>query len=219
MLEVDLDPSRVHVVTHGLDHDLIPPANTRRFPPKRIGFIGSVLPSKGIHVLLKAMALLNNPSLECHIYGEILPFHGDNSYGERLKELVPPNLPVLFHGRYDQEQLPQILQELDICVVPSLWWESFCLTIREAMLAGLPVVASNLGAMAEALREIDARLLFRPDDPEDLARVLTNLATDADRYVRQRSLTFRLGDNIDIRIKRTIRISKANVTVVLLIEQ
>ncbi|HMS16519.1 MAG TPA: glycosyltransferase [Planctomycetota bacterium] len=199
MLEIALDPDRVHVVAHGLDHDLIPPAVARRFPPKRIGFIGTVLPSKGVHVLLKAMELLNNPTLECHIYGEILPFHGDTTYGDRLRKFQDCVPGLKFHGRYTQEALPGILAGLDICVVPSLWYESFCLTIREAMLAGLPVVASDLGAMAEALHGIDARLLFRRNDPEDLARVLTELATDFDRYqqhTRNRCRVRTLGDMV-----------------------
>ena len=52
--------------------------------------------------------------------------------------------------------------ELDILVVPSLWWETFCLTIREGQLAGVPVIASDLGAMREALDGEECGLLFQP---------------------------------------------------------
>lgn len=182
MLEIPLDPSKVVAVPHGLDFDLLPGTPVRRFPPGRIGFIGSVLPSKGVHILIEAMNLLGNPALECHIYGEALPFHGDREYGARLRALARPDLPFHFHGKYSQEDLPRILAGLDILVAPSLWWESFCLTIREAMLMGLPAVASDLGAMGEAYRTLAPRQLFAPGDPRDLARALTELATDFDAY-------------------------------------
>jgi glycosyltransferase involved in cell wall biosynthesis len=51
-----------------------------------------------------------------------------------------------------------------VLVVPSLWWETFCLTIREGLMAGVPVVASDLGAMREALDGEEHGLLFRPGD-------------------------------------------------------
>ena len=182
MVEAGLDAQRVIAVPHGLDHDLIPRSAVRRFPPKRVGFIGSLLPSKGVHILVEALNRLDNQSLECHIHGECLPFHGDTSYLVRLKEQARNGLHFEFHGRYRQEDLGEILSGLDLLVVPSLWWETFCLTIREAMLAGVPVVASDLGAMAEALRSIDSRLLFRPGDPNDLQRAMSLLATDEEFY-------------------------------------
>ena len=49
-------------------------------------------------------------------------------------------------------------------VVPALWLETFCLTIREAMLAGVPVLASDLGAMHEALSDLELDLLVNADE-------------------------------------------------------
>ena len=55
-------------------------------------------------------------------------------------------------------------------VVPSTWYEMGPLTIVEAFACGLPVIASNLGSMAEVVRHRHNGLLFTPGDPEDLAR-------------------------------------------------
>jgi rhamnosyltransferase len=184
MLEINLDPDRVIAVPHGLDHDLVPPRSSWRYPPKKIGFIGSVMPTKGVHVLIDAMNRLGNPEVECHVFGEVLDFHGDKGYGDRLSAQARKDLPFFFHGAYEQADLPRILHDLDVVVVPSLWWETFCLTIREAMLARVPVLASDLGAMHEALADLNLDLLFRPGDGQDLAYKLYALANDESLYRR-----------------------------------
>jgi len=184
MLDIDLEADRVFAVPHGLDHGLIPPRKRVCFPPRRIGFIGSVIPTKGVHVLVEAMNFIGNPDIECHVWGEVQNFHGDGLYLDRLKAQARDDLPFHFHGAYDQDQLPEILGDLDVLVVPSLWWETFCLTIREAMLAGVPVVASDLGGMHEALADLDLDLLFKPGDAQDLTWKLYALAADEDLYNR-----------------------------------
>jgi glycosyltransferase involved in cell wall biosynthesis len=149
-------------------------------PIRHIGFIGSVIPSKGVHVLCAAFARLNRPDLVLHLHGETPSFHGDTGYVERLRQMIPPHLGVQFHGRYEQRDLPRLLAALDLLVVPSLWWESYCLTAREGALAGLPVVASRLGALEEAIADGIA-IGFTPGDSEDLNRVLARILATTDR--------------------------------------
>src|SRR5690606_22752750 len=60
---------------------------------------------------------------------------------------------------------------------PSLWFENSPLTIHEAFQGGVPVVVTDLGGMAELLRD-GGGLLFRRGDPADLARVLARLADE-----------------------------------------
>lgn len=54
-------------------------------------------------------------------------------------------------------------------VVPSLWYEGFPLVIIEAFATGLPVIASDIGSLAEIVDHGRTGLLFRPGDPDDLA--------------------------------------------------
>jgi glycosyltransferase involved in cell wall biosynthesis len=177
-----LPEGSVRVVENGLP--LAPWSETPRRPrtggPVRIGFIGSVLPSKGVHLLLQAFRRLGDPSdLRLDVWGEVLPFHNDRTYGERLEALREGfEHAVTLHGRYENEDLPAILGGLDVVVVPSIWYEAFCLTIREAFLAGVAVVASNHGAMAEAIEDGVTGLLFEAGDPESLAACITRLAAD-----------------------------------------
>ena len=173
---------RVRVVANGLPTASYAGLERRRAGsgPLRIGFIGSVLPSKGVHLLMEAFRRLGDPlGLSLHIWGEVLPFHNDRTYGERLEALRSGfETAITLHGRYANDDLPQILAELDVLVVPSLWYEAFALTIREAFLAGVPVVTANHGAMAEAVEHGRTGLLFETGDVASLAGCLRRLADD-----------------------------------------
>lgn len=166
--------ARVFVAPYGLPLDELRAAPRPRRPVRHIGFIGSVIPSKGVHVLCAAFDRLDRTDLVLDVYGEMPSFHGDTGYPDRLRAMVRPHLTVRFHGRYEQRDVPRILAGLDVLVVPSLWWESYCLTAREGALAGLPVVASRLGALEEAVADGIA-IGFAAGDADDLAGALRGL--------------------------------------------
>jgi len=175
-IEWGIDPTRLYVAPYGLVAEDFASAHPPR-PARNIGFIGSVIPSKGVHTLCDAFNRLNRSDLILHIHGETPSFHGDTGYVDRLRQLLNPQLDVRFHGRYEQRDVAGILAALDVLVVPSLWWESFCLTAREGALAGLPVVASRLGALEEAV-DSGMAIGFRAADAGDLAQVLSRVLSD-----------------------------------------
>jgi glycosyltransferase involved in cell wall biosynthesis len=162
--------SQVFVAPYGVSRDVAGPPRQPR-PRRHVGFIGSVIPTKGVHVLCEAFSRLDRADLVLHIHGETPVFHGDATYVDRVRQLVPPHLTVRFHGRYERDDLPAILDALDVLVVPSLWWESYCLTVREGALAGLPVIASRLGGIEDAIEDGIATG-FRAGDAGELARQL-----------------------------------------------
>jgi glycosyltransferase involved in cell wall biosynthesis len=145
----------------------------------RFGYIGSILPSKGVHILIEAFKLIGGSDQRLHIWGEVLPFHKDTNYGHRLAVLTKGwESSIQLHGRYENEDLPKILSNIDVLVAPSIWYEAFCLTVREGFLAGVPVIASNFGAMAEAIEDGETGLLFNVGDSVDLSRKMGRLMTD-----------------------------------------
>lgn len=184
MLDFPIDPGRIVALPHGLDHEPYRSIQRKPRPVRKIGFIGSVIPIKGPHVLVDAFRLLGRPDLELHIHGDAFAFHDDKDYRDRLKSRTIGMRNVFFHGAYLPPDLPRILSELDVLVVPSLWWESFCLTIREGQLAGIPVIASDLGAMREALDGEGCGLLFRAGDARELADRIDRLTRDDDLRAR-----------------------------------
>jgi glycosyltransferase involved in cell wall biosynthesis len=177
--EWNVAEERIHAVPPGLDP--APFVGLKRVPSVkfRIGFIGSVTPSKGVHVLLDAFNLLPAGSAVLRVHGAATRWHEVADYQQQLEARVKPGHPVEFRGRYANAELPRILSELDALVVPSLWYESYCMTIREGFLANVPVVASRLGPMADAVEDGVTGLLFDPGDAEGLSRCLRRLLEDA----------------------------------------
>ncbi|MEZ6194175.1 MAG: glycosyltransferase [Planctomycetota bacterium] len=192
MLEFALPEERLRALPHGLDHELLAARKDPEAPIRTVGFIGSVIPSKGVHVLVEAMNLLYRPDVKLNVYGAAPSFHGDEGYVERMLATKKPDVQVEFVGPYGQSDLPLILRDVDVLVVPSLWWESFCLTIREGLLAGCIVVAANHGPMVEALEGGQLGLLFEPGSPHDLCRQLQRLLDEPELRARLRNR----GDNV-----------------------
>ena len=178
-VETGVDLERFRVVTYGLPKAELHGEPRGEQPIRHLGYIGSVIPSKGIHTLIEAFARLNRPELVLDVYGEIVPFHEKTDYVEDLRSQVPEGLEVNFHGRYEQRDLPGLFEVIDLLVVPSLWWESYCLTAREGAVAGLPVVASNLAGLAEAVDE-GLVLGFEAGSGEDLAQAIARVCDEAD---------------------------------------
>jgi glycosyltransferase involved in cell wall biosynthesis len=152
----------------------------RRDAPLRVGYVGGIYPSKGVHVLVDALARLAPGLAELHVHG-ILEWFPD--YVAQLRAAAA-GAAVTFHGRFAPAQVDQVLQGLDVLVVPSIWYENMPLTIQEAFRNGLPVVATDLGGMAEAVRHGVDGLLFPRGDAGRLAELLAGLAQDRELLAR-----------------------------------
>lgn len=143
--------------------------------PVVFGYIGVVDPVKGIHHLVEAAAPLTKAELR--IYGGEADYAPYPDRGKFLAQLrSSPHIRMM--GRYDNHELGRILSEVDVVVVPSIWYENAPLVIREAFLAHKPVVTAAFGGMREWIQEGKNGLLFRPRDVADLRRVLEQFVAD-----------------------------------------
>jgi len=134
--------------------------------PLILGFIGTLVRHKGVHILIQALKYLEGENLELRIYGSLEEFPG---YVRWLKKLADKDKRIKWMGRAEHSQVPEVLKEIDLLVVPSLWYENSPLTIHEGFLARLPVLASNLGGMKELVREGRGGMLFEANNPKNLA--------------------------------------------------
>ena len=120
----------------------------------RFAYIGGLAWQKGVHVLLESFAGVRGPA-ELWIAGDET---FDPTYTSRLHNLASSR--VRFLGRLDREQIGDLLSQIDVVTVPSLWYETFSFLISEAFASGLPVVASRLGPLADRVRDgIDGLLI------------------------------------------------------------
>ncbi len=151
------------------------PEDRKHREPMRVLYIGALVPHKGPHLLIQAVRGVPAGSLTVSLYGERAAAW--NAYADQL-EADAADLPVRFCGTYAHDELSAILAQHDVLVVPSLCEETFSLGTREALQAGLPVIAARRGALPEVIRDGVNGLLFEAENADDLRRCLERLRTD-----------------------------------------
>jgi glycosyltransferase involved in cell wall biosynthesis len=149
------------------------PAITRRHradaPFRTVGVHASLIERKGVDVLLRAMALVpKSPFTRLIIAGT-----GDAEASLReLASSLPLPCGVAWAGAMPPHQF---LDEVDIAVIPSRF-ETLPLVLLQAMAAGVPVVASRIAGIREALRDGVDGVLVPADDPVALSLALWSAA-------------------------------------------
>jgi glycosyltransferase involved in cell wall biosynthesis len=133
----------------------------------RIGFIGTLIPSKGVHVLIKAFNKIKSDAAVLKIYGKAPVNNGIFDYARKVKRIAGRNKNIKFMGVFDNKDAGNVFKEIDILVFPSLWEENSPLVLHEAILTKTPVIASDIGGAPEFMR--DKRFLFKAGDTEDLS--------------------------------------------------
>jgi glycosyltransferase involved in cell wall biosynthesis len=174
-------PDRVVVVPNGFDPRLFRPAGPsagrrRRFT---IGFLGTLKPWHGIESLCRAFALVTRKAKEARLLivgdgplrGRVERFAVRTGLGDRIK----------LAGSVPHDRIPSLLRRFDVAVAPyadcgATYFSP--LKIFEYMGAGLPIIASGIGQIAEVLSDGRTALLVPPGDAAALARAIRRLMAD-----------------------------------------
>ena len=125
------------------------------------GFMGRIIPTKGISLLTDAF---QNLDATLSIYGYV---------GSQKRFLEKDN--IVFKGSYDNNNINQVLSEIDVLIVPSTWLENSPLVIQEAFLAGIPVVTSDIGGMKELVTDNINGFLFEAGNIKSLKECLLKI--------------------------------------------
>jgi glycosyltransferase involved in cell wall biosynthesis len=128
----------------------------------------------------------DEPQPHVRIHGANLDLH-PGQFQNRIAELLErAGKHVTFIGAYDHDDLAAHMAEVDWVVIPSIWWENSPLVIQEAFHFGRPVIASDIGGMAEKVTHDVDGLHFRANDPTSLAATMRRAASDPDLWERLR---------------------------------
>jgi glycosyltransferase involved in cell wall biosynthesis len=143
-------------------------------PRNRFGFFGQLTQFKGIHILLDAMKRVVAADDDAHlfIHGANLELQSSEFRSQMTELLVNCRENVTVVGRYEPQDLPALMANIDWVVVPSIWWENSPLVIQEAFLHGRPVICGDIGGMAEKVANGVNGLHFRARDSISLADTL-----------------------------------------------
>ena len=173
--------------------------------PPELLFLSTAFESKGILVLLDAL-LQQRSALRCHVVGQI-PEALRQPIEQRISAM-PAQVSVTLHGPLLGEAKFRRLLAADLFVHPTLN-DYFPLVVLEAMAAGLPIIASRVGALPEML-EGEAGYLIEPADVPALALALAELLDQPCRRValgqraRQRYLQHYAPEGFDNRMRKVL---------------
>jgi len=186
---VRLPESKMHIIPSGVDVHLFSPVsqeqkrilrNRLRLPKKTLVlFTGRLVYTKGVDILLEALRDIIKRTTDIHVL--IIGkggFPKAFSAEEELKRFVKDhNLGqyVTFAGYVDK--LYEYLQASDIFAFPSRW-EGLGCSMLEAMSCGIPVVATNIGGIPDAIQDGVDGLLFPVNDHKELAKKILILKND-----------------------------------------
>jgi glycosyltransferase involved in cell wall biosynthesis len=145
----------------------------------RLGFVGNITATKGFAVLLSELQRIKNlEKIEVHIFGQIY----EEEYFRREFSHVTSRLldRIKFHGRFERDprSLKKVYENMDVLIFPSICEENSPLVVREALMTGTPVIASNIGGIPEIVVNENNGLLFDPDHSGDLAERIDKLIRD-----------------------------------------
>jgi glycosyltransferase involved in cell wall biosynthesis len=172
----DLD---VKVINHGLSYSKIRENRKTYKKGDRLVFCyaGSLTRHKGIHVVIDAFKKINSDNIVLKIYGS----GPDDFYVNKLREMAGKDKRIEFCGIFSEDEFSDVFSTFDIVIIPSLWYENYPLVLHEALACNIPVVASNVGGMAEKIEDGMNGYLFKIGNATHLKKVLKNIVDNPER--------------------------------------
>ncbi|MGH9335504.1 MAG: glycosyltransferase family 4 protein, partial [Vicinamibacteria bacterium] len=149
----------------------------------RLLFVGNLIPRKGLHWLLQALASLAGRRFRLDVVGS---HEIDSTYAAGIRSQVREldlGGRITFHGSLAGERLVERFREGQVLVVPSSY-EGFGIVYLEAMGFGLPVIASGAGATDEIVQHEATGFLVPPGDVWSLTRQIERLLDDPELRVQ-----------------------------------
>jgi glycosyltransferase involved in cell wall biosynthesis len=155
-----------------------------------IGYLGRLVPEKGISTLLRALLQLPNSNAKWRCV-----IAGSGEYQETLKKIVVENElsdRVMFVGYVPHEEAPIWLGLFDVLVLPSEgranWTEQFGRVLVEANACGTPVIGTQCGEIPAVIASTGGGIVVPEGNPDELAKAITLMMDDPlqkDTYAAQ----------------------------------
>ena len=147
--------------------------------PFVFGFIGTLAPHKGCHLLIDAFRIFPTGYARLEIYGDPARFP---EYHATLQQLASQAVGIEFRGTFPHTGLAGVLASIDALVVPSLWYENAPLIVSSALAARCPVIASDSPGLVALVRHNVNGLVFSPGDAIALRDAMLEITRSPDLY-------------------------------------
>lgn len=170
-------------------------AKTKDFSGKfRIGYLGSIYPHKGVHLIYQAAEILSDYDIEFCLFGSAVIEYINNLINKY------PNTKVKYMGSYRTSDLVDISKDLDCTIISSILEEAGPLVAPEALSLGLPIIGANIGGIPDFIVDGLNGKLYSYNDSTDLAKVIKFLFQNPDELKRMQLnayLPYNFDDYVD----------------------
>jgi glycosyltransferase involved in cell wall biosynthesis len=186
---VGFDPERTTVVVNGVPGLAALP---ERPPPSgwwTLGMVALFRPRKGLEVLLEALSILRQQGITVHLRA-VGTFESSKYEAEIAARVRQLHLQDQVAWTGFTREVGDELRKMDLLVLPSLFGEGLPMVVLEAMAVGVPVVASRVPGVPEAVRHGQEGVLVSPNDPADLARAIADVVGGRYNWGRLRASAF-----------------------------
>lgn len=174
-IEYGVDPSKIIHSRQGKDFSYLSPTDIEKTTSRqlRLAYFGQIANHKGVHILIKAVKQIKNENLALRIYGDETAFP---KYVKKIQSLAADDPRITFCQPYRslQEQT-KLLRDIDLIVVPSIWYENSPNVVLEAQGHHTPILASDFAGLREMVNHGENGLLFNMGDADDLAEKIMTL--------------------------------------------
>ena len=178
-LEAALGPAKVRLIDNGVDCSRYADPEPPHDPP-RVLYVGLLTPRKGVLDLIEASRLFADQGVRHEL--RLLGGTPDEGPAAAVPVLEAADGTARLLGTRAPEEMPQAYAEADVFCLPS-WWEAMPLSVLEAMAAGLPVVATDVGDVSRLVTPLCGRVV-PTKSPHLLAEALRPLLEDVDQRRR-----------------------------------
>lgn len=165
----------VKVIRHGIDYRDIRTNNRmkQRGDSVTYAYIGTVLPHKGVHLIVEAMKIIKSKNIKVKIYGN---YFYEKEYYEKLKKMAEGDSRIEFLGQYEDIEMQRIMNDTDCTIIPSIWWENSPLTVLTSLAHKVPVMTINIGGAAELIKDGVNGFNFEIGNSKTLASIMERVA-------------------------------------------
>lgn len=176
MIDEGYSEKLIHTVPNGVP---TPALKRNEIPPGPVWTLGMTAlfrPRKGLEILLEALALLKRQRLPVRLRA-VGPFESADYQQQIQRRVRQLDLEQTIDWISFTTDVDAELAQMDVFVLPSLFGEGLPIVVLEAMAAGVPVVATRVEGVPEAIEDGHSGLLAEPSSVDDLAGCLTRLVT------------------------------------------
>lgn len=167
-LNMGVDKSKILYSKYGFEMSRIQISPKSKGKALRFGFMGRVIYTKGVHILLSAFSKTHGDA-ELVLWGDV-----NSDYGQGLKAKYTDSR-IKYKGAFHTEKLQSVIDSFDVLCCPSIWLENAPLVIQEAQAAHKPIITSDKGGMAELVHDGIDGFLFKLGDSESLREILQKI--------------------------------------------